>query len=170
MSKQWCVCVCVCCTCAIVSCRTLPCNGFLRREQSLTITVCPCTCAPLCESAVLDGCLVPMATWAISTCVNVLPNGEACDGCVGTTLLIGFLCTTNSLSLSLPLFVCCVWVWVCVVWVGVGGWVCCVWVGVLCGCAVSWVTCVYPSRTDCDGVLWSWLSCRHNENSGQNGW
>ena len=160
MSKQWCMYVCVCvlyCTCAIVSCRTLPCNGFLRREQSLTITVCPCTCAPLCESAVLDGCLVPMTTWAISTCVNVLPNGEACDGCVGTTLLIGFLCTTKSLSLSLSLSVC----------VGCG---CCVGgcVGVL--CAVSWVTCVYPSPADCDGVLRSWLSCRHNENSGQNGW
>ena len=121
VSKQWCMCVCVCCTCAIVSCRILPCNGFLRREQSLTIAVCPCTCAPLCESAVLDGCLVPMATWAISTCVNVLPNGEACDGCVGTTLLIGFLCTTNSLSLSLSLCVLCVW----------GGAVCCV-LGDLC--------------------------------------
>ena len=67
-----------------------------------------------------------MATWAISTCVNVLPNGEACDGCVGTTLLIGFLCTTNSLSLSLSL---CGWVWVGVVC----GWVW-VWVGVGCGC------------------------------------
>ena len=119
--KQWCVCV--CCTCAIVSCRTLLCNGFLRREQSLTIAVCPCTCAPLCESAVLDGCLVPMATWAISTCVNVLPNGEACDGCVGTTLLIGFLCTTNSLSLSLSLCVLCVG--------GCGCAVCCV-LGDLC--------------------------------------
>ena len=123
--------VCVCCTCAIVSCRILPCNGFLRREQSLTIAVCPCTCTPLCESAVLDGCLVPMATWAISTCVNVLPNGEACDGCVRTTLLIGFLCTTNSLSLSLPFSVGVVWVWVLCVGVGVLYAVCCV-LGDLC--------------------------------------
>ena len=61
----------------------------------------------------------------------------------------------NELSVSLSLTVC-------VVCVCVGGG--CVL------CAVSWVTCVYPSPADCDGVLWSWLSCRHNENSGQNGW